>query len=1556
MSVFSPARFLSALSRVVLLAWFALAFAPAPRARAQMLDLNRNGTSDVWELLHSAEASTPELDSDGDGVSNRDEAVAGTDPCDAQSLLRITDYQMTPEGFRIRVAAVLGKRYQVETADGPYAGAASRWAAGPSLVARTWPMITLTAPADSPAQIFRLVVSDVDTDGDGLSDWEEYQLGLDPAAATSNGQVDASGRPLNDYRYLTGRLAGQSLASLLAGASPAIAPKVEGAELLQASVTPTGTGLTAEYYTNSSSTYVNPVNFHPTNLFLTTNDPVLDFRWSAALYPNLSNANATVRWTGQVQPQYSEVYYFETRTDDGLKLWVNDQLLIDHWQTQGTTTWTNALTLLAEVRYNIRMEYFNRGGSARASLYWYSQSQPRQIIPAVRLYPASDGAVPGAVTSPLKAFAFLGQPFSYTITGANSPLSYEATNVPPGLSFTATNGVISGIPTLAGLFQVSLSVSNVVGVSTALLDLEVIDTGTSVTREVWTLVKGTSVTNIPVWMPATLTNALGTLEGSTNSGDNYGERIRGYLTAPVTGNYRFWLAANYAAELWLSNDAEPVNKVRRAFVIKPTLPRQWNAQPAQRSAWLSLEAGQRYYIEILHKASTGSDHWSVGWLLDPTGTNLVPSGIVPGYVLSPYLPGSGSSATGTLYAANMVAQSGATSSGVGTATLRVNPDGTQAILKFDYNGLSSALVGAHIHSDPYLGQPSQILFDIDDATPESDGSYIWDLAPAGTLSTEAILEILREGKSFINLHTANYPAGEINGHFALAAGTSEFTPPPPMPAWTDDHSSSNAAARFLQQATFGSSPADIKAVRAMGYSGWMKKQFKLKPSGHLTNVLANARSDPTDRYPGTLTFNAWWQQSVRAPDQLRQRVAFALSEILVVSESGVLEGNPRALSAYYDMLLRHAFGNFRDLLEGVTLSPAMGLYLDMRRNDKGSLSAGTHPNENYAREILQLFSVGLNRMWPDGTLVLNSRGDLVPTYDQDVIIGFARVFTGWNYAQANQADHRLPTDWNPDDNYIDPMVLVPTHHEMGTKRLLDNAVLPAAQGPQADSAQVAYDGYGLADLEQALDSIFYNANVGPFLCRQLIQRLVTSHPSRDYLYRVVQKFNDNGLGVRGDMQAVIKAILLDYEARSPQMLASPTFGKQREPLLRATALARALPAPAPLKGSYKQLGNQFLTVTTSKPHRLSSSDDVSLVFSGKSGPASQVYNNVTVTSPTTFNISTPGIVAGSYDQVGTVITVTNSGHGLNAGHQLYLSFTSGGAPSGVYTVDTVPSGSTFTVTGAVAAVRAGTCAFARWTGGGFVQAGTNLTFSTVGPHGLAVGQNVYIDYPFGVGSTDGVYRVTAVPTAHQFSIRSSVAEDRVESDPLVLPLVAAPLTRSGSVTIRYGTYEMDYTDSGNSSSLSQTPLNSPTVFNFFFPDFKFQGILASAGLTTPEFQLTSDTSVVLQMNFLAGGIFNNGANTNGLSSFTGGNGAVMLDVLPWMTPAYTSDAGVPGLVEALSTVLCAGQLSPAAKAIIVSYVANSRFPYTTPTATQMRDRVRAVVHLLATSPEYTIQR
>jgi hypothetical protein len=188
---------------------------------------------------------------------------------------------------------------------------------------------------------------------------------------------------------------------------------------------------------------------------------------------------------------------------------------------------------------------------------------------------------------------------------------------------------------------------------------------------------------------------------------------------------------------------------------------------------------------------------------------------------------------------------------------------------------------------------------------------------------------------------------------------------------------------------------------------------------------------------------------------------------------------------------------------------------------------------------------------------------------------------------------------------------------------------------------------------------------------------------------------------------------------------------------------------------------------------------------------------------------------------------------------------------------------------------------------------------------------------------------------------------------------AIPLIRSGTVTLQENTWNLGYTDTSGSANLSQSPLRSPTVFNFFFPGYQFPGALASAGLTTPEFQLTSDTSVALQMNFLEGAILNNGNNTNGLSSFTGGDGDIVLDIGPWMTTNYTAAAGVPNLVDQLNTALLAGQLSAAAKTNIVKFVTNTvNFPYTTaaPTQGQMRDRVRAVIHLLITSPDFTIQK
>jgi hypothetical protein len=1628
------------------------------RLEAMGIDQNANGISDIWELIHDAAGLDPQGDADGDGVANGLEAMAGTDPFDPTSVPQILFSSMAGTNFSVTVPGALGKRYVLESCPPGPAGSLTNWTTEATTVARNSPVVTLSAPANAEQRFFRIAISDVDTDGDGLSDWEEYQLGLDPLIATSSSERDAAGNLLNDYTFALGKLALQNSVTITATdptanrpdpgqtalnpglltvtrngfplngllvnldvAPPGPGGAIEGVDLAPVyrsvffpagssaqtvTVTPLantnraapvvatvkvlpgtgyslgaasagsivifpsgtaqGTGLSAEYYTNASSTYTSSANFNPTNLVLTRIDPTVDFVWGNTTNPFPNSGYYSVRWSGQVQPEYSETYYFVANTDDGVKLWVNDQLIVDSWVRRSASDSVGTISLQAGVRYNVRMEYFNYGGTAGAHLSWYSPSQPKQVIPATRLYSATTAASPAVVTSPLAAVGFLGQPFTYTVTGANSASGYTASGLPPGLSFNATNAVISGTPVLSGDYQVMLTASNTAGLGASVVDIQILDTGSSVVREVWAGAPGVNISDIPLGSPATSTTPWGALEGMTDYGDNYGERIRGFFTAPVTGNYYFWIAGSDSAELWISNDREPANKVKRAFVTpapNPTPPpangsasRQWNLQPNQRSPWLTLLAGQQYYLEILHKAGPGAgDNWAVGWMPDSTGTNTVPAGLVPSHVLSRYYPTPVSQTPGTLYTANILALPGVASTASGSATLRVSADGSQAVLKFQVNNLSSPVSSAHIDSDPYLLNPEQIVYDISAAEPLPDGSYVWGIEPTGTLTTADIQEAIQEGKASITLHTATFPAGEVQGHFTLANGTQTFSPPPPPPAWTDDHFNPDSAARFLIQATFGPSLEEIGGVQQLGYEGWIDHQFSLPATHHLDNVLANISPDPTRPYPSSLIFNAWWKSSITAPDQLRQRIAFALSEILVVSEDGVLLDNARAVSAYYDILLDNAFGNYRQLLESVTLSPAMGLFLDMRRNDKGNIVTGIHANENYAREIMQLFSIGLNRLWPDGSLVMNSDGNLVPTYDQNVIMGFASAFTGWNYYQTNQANGRLPNNFNPPSNYLMPMVLVPSHHELGTKLLLDNVMLPQAWGSQTNSASVDFDNYCSQDLESALDSIFNHQNVGPFICRQLIQRLVTSNPSRDYLYRVVQKFNDNGAGVRGDLKAVIKAILLDYEARSTALVYQPTYGKQREPLLRATATARAFPAPAALGGTYNQSGAQTINITTTNAHRLNTGDILWLTFadtSGQPAPFTQGYS-VTVTSPTGFRINAAGISSGSYTQSANTITVSLASHGLIPSNSVYLAFTGGGAASGVYQVASTNSSSSFTVTSMDSVTRTGVCVLPKLTASGYSQRATNLTVSLSGPHGLNVGDSAYIRFTAGTASND-IYQVVAVPDANHFTVLTKTSANQTQSGSVVYPLVPPPLNRSGTVLLQNSTWRMSYTD----SSLTQTPLSSPTVFNFFYPGYQFPGPLASAGLTTPEFQLTSDTTVAVQMNFLAGGLLSNTGNTNGLSSFTGGNGAIALDLGPWITQGYTSNTGIPNLVDSLSSLLTGGELSPGAKAAIVTYVASTtRFPLSNPpTNTQMRDRVRAVVHLLLTSPEFTIQR
>lgn len=1379
-------------------------------------------------------------------------------------------------------------------------------------------------------------------------------------------------QPLTDTNLTSPRVA--SLRAV-AGVGYHVGSPAGASVVIQPSAVPTGVGLLGKYFTNASPTYASPLNFNPANLILTRVDPAIDFVWGAGAKPISNAGRYSVRWTGQVRPQYSETYYFDVNSSAGVKLWVNDQPVIDRWVSGAAGEAVGQISLQAGVRYDIRLEYFTSGGNPVVHLYWYSASQPRQIIPAGALYPGNDGSGGATVTSPLSAVAFLGQPFTFALTGANGARSFSATSLPPGLSLDTGSGLITGTPNLAGDFQAVVTAANANGTGVSVLDIKVLDTGSSVAREVWLGVAGNGIADIPTAQPPSFTNFLGSLEGITGFGTNYAERVRGYFTAPATGNYYFWIAGGDAAELWLSDDQEPVNRMRRAYVspAAPTGPRQWTQSANQRSGWLSLIAGQAYYLEVLHKTGAGTnDNWSVGWSLDPTGTNVVPGGVVPGYLLSRYFDAPAGSVSGALYSANLVAADGVKGTPSGSATLRVSPDGSQAVLKFKLAGLSSPVIGEHILCDPYLNNPTQILFDISAATPQPDGSYVWPITAIGTFQSAAdVLEALRENKAYLTVLTAANPSGEVTGHFTLANGTTTFVPPPPPPAWPDDHTDPKAAARFLIQTTFGPQAGDVAAVVALGYEGWLDDQMKRPASHHLPGVLATKSADPTTPYPATLSYGSWWRQSVTAPDQLRQRVAFALSEIMVTSAEGVLADNARALSAYYDVLLDNAFGNYRQLLQAVTLSPAMGLYLNMLGNDKGSIITGIHANENYAREVMQLFSIGLNRLWPDGTLVLNSDGNPVPTYNQDVILGMAAEFTGWHYHQPNQANGRLPANFNPAADYVNPMVLVPAHHDLGSKRLLDNVMAPPAWGSQTNPANADFDAYCLNDLPVALDSIFNHPNVGPYICRQLIQRLVTSHPSRGYLYRVVQVFNDNGAGQRGDLAAVVKAILLDYEARSPALLAEPTFGKQREPVLRVTAVARAFPAPPAVGGVYSQTGTPVIQITTTNAHRLNNGDVAVLTFSDSSGqpaPGSRAYT-ATVNGPMTFTVNSPEASVCTYLQT-TNLTVTNlltgvpitngviavtlAAHGLNPGNSVYLEFTSGGAVSGTYQVVwTNGAKNQLIVLAPETATRSGGCLLPKLSAGGYAQAGQSVTVSINGAHGLVPGESVFLQFPKGP-DVSGIYPVQTVPDAGHFTVVANVSADQAQTAIGVYPLAPPPFVRSGTVTVAQSSYAMGSTR----GSLDQNPLASPTVFNFFYPDYQFPGALASAGLTTPEFQLTSDTSVAGQMNVFAGGLLNHAANTNGLSSFNGSDGAIVLDLSPWMTPNYTSNAGLASLVDALDALLTGGQLSPAAKSLIVRHVAdNTQYPWANPpTGSQMHNRVRAAVHLLVSAPEFIIQR
>ncbi len=504
---------------------------------------------------------------------------------------------------------------------------------------------------------------------------------------------------------------------------------------------------------------------------------------------------------------------------------------------------------------------------------------------------------------------------------------------------------------------------------------------------------------------------------------------------------------------------------------------------------------------------------------------------------------------GTLYiAALRTPPTATTSTAFGTATVQLSSDNRFAVVNLTFSNLSSPETVAYLR----VGTTGEVGVELVRVPNGQVNGFSWIITGSGALTAADIVQALKEGRLFLSVESATYPAGELRGTFIQTSGALAYSPPPAPPALADNALTPVEVARFLTQSTFGPTKIEIDALagkRSADLNAWISAQIALPPSLQLDALDADYRTYTAvgeNTAPSQQNRQAaWWKIALSGSDQLRQRVAFALSEILVVSDvNGTLGNNPRPLTNYYDILVKGAFGNYRQVLDEVTLSPMMGVYLSALRNAKATFAAnGTPiaaPDENYAREVMQLFTVGLVQLQPDGTLKLDPLGVPIPTYDNKVITEMAKIFTGWAYYSVNL----VPNFRAEAINYFKPMMIYPAFHEDGPKTIIGGITIPANQG-------------GAKDLRDTLDALFNHPNLAPFISRQLIQRLVTSNPSPGYIYRVAQAFADNGSGVRGDLGAVVRAILMDYEARSGAVAATASFGKLKEPLLRATAILRA---------------------------------------------------------------------------------------------------------------------------------------------------------------------------------------------------------------------------------------------------------------------------------------------------------------------------------------------------------------------------------------------------------------
>ena len=484
--------------------------------------------------------------------------------------------------------------------------------------------------------------------------------------------------------------------------------------------------------------------------------------------------------------------------------------------------------------------------------------------------------------------------------------------------------------------------------------------------------------------------------------------------------------------------------------------------------------------------------------------------------------------------------------------------------------------------------------------------------------------------ALVGAQEINHLGGQPNNQIVVTASDEYY-----RPGWTELAGAAKsingtgmdakrmAASRFLAQASLGADARTIDQLSMHGdYEAWIDQQFQKPMTSYLETLQTiygvvydnyiSEGNDPNDFRCRPKWYHAnyaWWEMIVTGEDLLRQRIALALSEILVISKANSdLENYGYAVASYYDIFVKHAFGNYQDILMDVTLHPAMGNYLSHLNNPKSNPAEFTFPDENYGREFMQLFTIGIHELNNDGSSKLDAFGQLIPTYDNEEITGISSVFTGLGAGATSECENAFAPAFGLDIRKIDmtvPMKMYEDWHQQGEKKLIGDQIIPAGQD-------------GMKDVEDAVLHLFNHPNVGPFLSYRLIQSMVKSNPSPAYIDRVASAFNDNGSGIRGDMKALVKAILLDPEARDCAPMQDPKHGKLREPILRFTHFVRAMDKYSP-SGYFWNTGNDFYEATGQHPL-----------------DAPSVFNFFQPTFQPTGEIANAGLVAPEYQLLNSI--------------------------------------------------------------------------------------------------------------------------------------------------------------------------------------------------------------------------------------------------------------------------------------------------------------------------------